>query len=106
MKGMEGTQARVMKREAAMQRLDRMTTGVALAALAGVGIFAAVSASTIPGTSNAQAATGASAQNSSSATGSTSVSQDPGSSSGFQPLSGVGSSSGPGLVVSGGSHSH
>ena len=91
-----------------MQRLDRVTTGVALAALAGVGVFAAISAATIPGTTSAQAATGTPAQAGSSEGGDdTSVSQsDPGASSGFQPFTGVGSSSGPGLVVSGGSHPH
>lgn len=107
MKGLEGTEARVIKREAALQRLDHVTTGVALAAVAGVGVFAAISAATIPGTTSVQAATGAPTQTGPSGGDETSVPQtDPGTASGLQPVTGVGSSSGPGLVVSGGSHSH
>src|SRR5579859_3030974 len=89
--------ARVMARDDAMQTLNRLTTGVAIGAIAGVGVLAVVSASTIPGTSSASQST-----NSSSLAASTSSSSS--IYSPFQPSSGVGSTSGTGIVVSGGSH--
>ena len=105
MEGMQGTHALVIKREAALRRLDSVTTGVAIAALAGVGVFAAISAATIPGTSDAQASTGSSAgQSGAPNPASNQSNRSVASNSGFQPFSGRGSSSGPGMVVSGGSH--
>src|SRR6202035_4254976 len=45
-------QARVRARDAAMRLLNRLTTGAAVSALVGVGLFAAISAHTIPGNSS------------------------------------------------------
>jgi hypothetical protein len=58
------TQSRVRARDAAMRLLNRLTTAIALAAVAAVGVLGAVSAYTIPGTtstSTATAGTGSSA---------------------------------------------
>jgi hypothetical protein len=87
------TQARMRARDAAMRQLDRITMGVAFAAIAGVGVLTAVSAYSIPGTS------------SSSLTATTSTSTSSSTSSGLQSSStGVTSSSGSAVAVSGGSH--
>jgi len=83
-------------RDAAMRQIDRITRGVAFAAIAGVGMLTAVSAYSIPGTapSSLTATTSTSTSTSSSST-----------SSGLQSSStGVTSSSGSAVAVSGGSH--
>ena len=81
-------------RDAAMRQLDRITRGVAFAAIAGVGMLTAVSAYSVPGT----------APSSLTATTSTSTSSSS-TSSGLQSSStGVTSSSGSAVAVSGGSH--
>ena len=98
------THSRMIARDDALRLLNRLTTGAALAALAGVGIFAAVSAATLPGTS-ASANQSATTASGSSSAGSSSSSSASSSFSGLQPSSGLGSvSSGSGMVVSGGSH--
>jgi len=101
MQTMETTarKARVIARDDAMQTLNRLTTGVAVGAIAGVGVLAVVSAATIPGTSTASQITSSSSSSTDTSTSSSSSIYSP-----FQPSSGVGSSSGTGIVVSGGSH--
>ena len=80
---------RAAARDAALRKLNRLTAGVAVGALAGVGGLAVVSAETIPGTSTpASTAT------------TTSPSSAPVA---LQPSSGVTSSSSPPHVVTGGS---
>jgi cytoskeletal protein RodZ len=90
------TQDRVRARDAAMRLLNRLTTGAAVSALIGVGLFGAVSAYTIPGTATSSTA-------STSAT-STSSSSSTSTSSGLQSsTTPVSSSSSSGVAVSGGS---
>lgn len=80
-----------------MQTLNRLTTGVAVAAIAGVGVLAVVSASTIPGTSSSSQSTGSSSS-------ATSSSSSPSIFAPFQTSGGVSSSASTGIAVSGGSH--
>ena len=101
---MEGTQAgdaRILARDRALSLLNNITTYVAFAAVAGVGILGTVSALTIPGVS---------APSSSSATASATTSTPPDSSSTSSSSSvlapssaSVSSSSSSGVAVSGGS---
>ncbi|HYU63690.1 MAG TPA: hypothetical protein VEN12_07890 [Verrucomicrobiae bacterium] len=93
---METTESRIRARDRALRLLNRITTAAALAAVAGVGLFGAVSAATIPGTTSAST-TGSS----SSTTASNSIT----ASGSLQASSGVSSSSsGSGVAVSGASH--
>jgi hypothetical protein len=96
---MENTKAadvRIRARDRALSLLNNMTAGIAFAAVAGVGIFGAISEMTIPGVS-ASSSSGAS-------TSSTSSSASSASSSGLQSSSGtVSSSSSSPVAVSGGS---
>ncbi len=87
----ETIQARVRARDAAIRLLNRLTTGAAISAIIGVGLFGAISANTIPGTTTAATATA-----SSSSTTSTSS----GLASSTTPVT---SSSSSGVAVSGGS---
>jgi hypothetical protein len=99
MENTKPTLARMRARDAAFQRLNRLTTGAAIAAFAGLGVFSAVSAATIPGTSSSSQSAG-----SSSASSSTSSSSSSTSAGTVQSSSDVASaSSGTGTVVSGGS---
>jgi hypothetical protein len=84
-------QAAAEARDAGFRKLNRLTAGVAVGALAGVAGLAVVSAETIPG--NTPEATTA-------IPASPSKAQAP---TGFQPSSGVSSSSGPAHVVTGSS---
>jgi hypothetical protein len=84
-------QARVRARDTAMRLLNRLTTGAAISAIVGVGLFGAISANAIPGTTTAATATA-----SSSSTTSTSS----GLASSTTPVT---SSSSSGVAVSGGS---
>jgi hypothetical protein len=92
------TEGKIRAREAALSLLNRLTFGVAAAALGGVGLLGAVSAATIPGTASSSTSTA------SAATSSSSTSSSSSSSSGLQSSSGVSSSSGGGVAVSGASH--
>ncbi len=92
------TQDRVQARDAAMRLLNRLTTGAALSALIGVGLFGAVSAYTIPGTKASSTATASTSATASSSTSSTSTSS--GLQSSTTPVT---SSSSSGVAVSGGS---
>jgi F-type H+/Na+-transporting ATPase subunit beta len=94
-------------RDAALRRLNRLTVGAGLAAVAGLGIFSAVSAATIPGTSDT-ATSSTSTASSASSSSSDSSSQSSSSSSStsgstFQPSAGVSTSSGRPHAVSGAS---
>jgi hypothetical protein len=82
--------ARAAARDAALRKLNRLTAGVAVGALAGVSGLAVVSAETIAGTS-----TPTPTATTSSPTSSAPVA--------LQPSSGVTSSSSPPHVVTGGS---
>ncbi|HZK74967.1 MAG TPA: hypothetical protein VFD88_13295 [Clostridia bacterium] len=84
---------RIRARDAASRLLNRITTGIAIGALTSVGAVAAVTAYTIPGVASSTqvASTGVSNSGGSTSTGVQSSS------------SGVSSSSGSGVAVSGGS---
>jgi hypothetical protein len=82
---------RIRARDGATRRLNRLTAGVALGALASMGIVSGVSAYTLPGVA---ADTGATASTS------TPTASTP---TGLQSSGSVGSSSGTGVAVSGGS---
>jgi len=90
------TQDRVLARDAAMRLLNRLTTGAAVSALVGVGLFGAVSAYTIPGTKTSSTADASTTSTSSS----TSTSTSAGLQSSTTPVT---SSSSSGVAVSGGS---
>ena len=91
------TQARAWARDRALDLLQRLTVSASIAAVAGVGIFSVVSAATIPGTP-------ASSTSSGSTSSSTADTSNASTSSGtIQPSSGVSSSSGRGVAVTGGS---
>ena len=86
------TQNRIRARDAAFRLLNRLTTGAAVGALAGVGVFGVVSASTIPGiTTTSQGASTATSPSSGTSTG-----------LGSSPTPVSSASSGSGVVVSGG----
>jgi hypothetical protein len=88
------TQARVRARDAAMRLLNRLTTGAAISAVVGVGLFGAIGANTIPGT------TTSSSTSSTSASSSSSTSTSSGLATSTTPVT---SSSSSGVAVSGGS---
>jgi hypothetical protein len=79
--------SRVRARDPAFRMLNRLTAGVAFAAVAGVGLIGAVSAYTIPGVASSTSSTSAASTSTGVQSSSTSVS----------------SSSSPGVAVSGGS---
>ncbi|HXM72976.1 MAG TPA: hypothetical protein VN940_07110 [Candidatus Dormibacteraeota bacterium] len=85
------TQARVRARDAAVRLLNRLTTGAAISAVIGVGLFGAISANTIPGTATTSTATASSSSSTSTSSG-LATSTTP-----------VTSSSSSGVAVSGGS---
>jgi hypothetical protein len=90
---------RIRARDRALSLLNNMTAGIAFAAVAGVGIFGAVSEMTIPGVSaSSSPSSTATSANSSASSASSS------SSGGLQSSSGtVSSSSSSPVAVSGGS---
>ena len=98
MENEKATAKRIQARDAANRTLNRLTAGLAFGAIAGVGAFGTVSAYTIPGTattaSGATASSAASTGTTSNSTGSTAV---------HPAATPVGSSSGSGVAVSGGS---
>ena len=94
MEAKDTIEARVRARDAAMRLLNRLTLGVAVSAVVGVGALSAVSAYTIPGTTTGTKAS----------TSTTSSSTATSSSSGLQSsTTPVASSSSSGVAVSGGS---
>jgi hypothetical protein len=90
---------RSLARDNALRLLNRITVGAALAAIAGVGVFGAVSAATIPGATSD--VTPVTTTDSSSETSSSSSSQ---SSSDLQASSGVSQATSPGHATTGASH--
>jgi hypothetical protein len=97
-------EARIRARNRALSLLNNITTYVAFAAVAGVGIFGTVSALTIPGVSasSSSGATASAAATASSDSSSSSASSS--TSAGLSASSGsVGSSSSAPVAVSGGS---
>jgi hypothetical protein len=91
---------RIQARNAAFKMLNRVTAGVAFAAMAGVGLLSAVSAHTIPGLASSSPPSSTTASN---ATGVSSAATST-SSTGIQSSStGVSQSSSSGVAVSGGS---
>jgi hypothetical protein len=90
------TQDRVRTRDAGMRLLNRLTTGAAVSAVAGVALLGAVSAYTIPGTTSSSTASTSTTASSSSS----SISTSSGLQSSTTPVS---SSSSSGVAVSGGS---
>lgn len=96
MEAKDTTQERVLARDAAMRLLNRLTTGAAVSAVIGVGLFGAAGAYTIPGTqTNSTAST-----STTSTSSSTSTSTASGLQSSTTPVT---SSSSSGVAVSGGS---
>jgi len=89
------TQERVQARDAAMRLLNRLTTGAAVSAVAGVALLGAFSAYTIPGTTSSSTAS-----TSTTASSSSSTSTSSGLQSSTTPVT---SSSSSGVAVSGGS---
>ncbi len=89
-----GTAARIKARDAAMRMVNRLTAGVAFAAMGGVAVFGVVSAHTVPGASSAI----------STASSSTTSASGSSSSSGLTAsTTSATSSSKSGVAVSGGS---
>jgi hypothetical protein len=86
MENVKNEASRVRARDAAFRMLNRLTAGVAFAAVAGVGLLGAVSAHTVPGVTSS----------STTSTASTSTGVQSSSTS-------VSSSSSSGVAVSGGS---
>ena len=94
---LEGMQSKISVRDRAQRLMNHLTAGVALAAVAGVGVLGYVSAATIPGSSPSSTATNSTSTPTTSSTTSS-------SSSILSSASGtVSSSSGTGVAVSGGS---
>ncbi|HVC74997.1 MAG TPA: hypothetical protein VND96_00610 [Candidatus Micrarchaeaceae archaeon] len=87
-------------RDLAVQKLRDLTFAVALISAAAVGVIAWVSAATIPGTASAQGQAGNTTNTDNSGLPVT------GGDDGFyqRPSQNTGIGSGPGIVVSGGSH--
>ena len=99
---------RIRARDASLRMLHRLTLGAAFAAVGALGVFSAVSAATIPGSSSgspatAQTTTSTSAGVEPSPT-SNSSSSSSSSSSTLQPSSGVGAAGTGGHAVTGASH--
>ena len=94
----ETVQSKISARDRAQRLMNRLTAGIALGAVAGVGALGYVSAATIPGSTSSSATSSTSSTSASSTTPSSS------SSSGLQASSGsVSASSSSGVAVSGGS---
>ena len=86
----------ISARDRAQRPMNQVTAGVALAAVAGIGVFGYVSAATVPGSTSSTATT----SDSTSTARSTSLSTSSSLSSSFGTVS---SSSGSAVAVSGGS---
>ncbi len=104
MESTKPAEARIWARDRALSLLNNITTYVAFAAVAGVGIFGTVSALTIPGVSASSSGAIASTAASTSSDSSSSSTSSSSSSSGLSSSSGsMSSSSTSGVAVSGGS---
>ncbi len=99
MRIMDSTEARITARDVGMGRLSELTTWVAVGAVAALGIFAITAAETIPGKAS-------STQSPSASNSSTGTSTSAGTSffgRHHRDSGSISSSSGPGIVVTGGS---
>ena len=97
MNQVDGMDSKISARDRAQRLMNHLTAGVAVLAVAGVGVFGYVSAATIPGSTSTSTATTSTSTSTASSTSSS-------SSSGLASSSGtVSSSSGSGVAVSGGS---
>jgi hypothetical protein len=104
MESTKPAEARIRARDRALSLLNNITTYVAFAAVAGVGIFGTVSALTIPGVSASSSGATASTAASTSSDSTTASDSSSSSSNGLSTSSGsVSSSSSSGVAVSGGS---
>ncbi len=90
-----GTDSRIKVRDSAMRLLNRLTAGVAFAAIGGVGVFGVVSAHTVAGTSSSTSSVGSTTTSSSTSSSSSSSIQS--------STTSVSSSASSGVAVSGGS---
>ena len=97
---MGSVQARIRARSVGLERLNAITTWIAVAALTAVGVFAVIAAATIPGKAAASQAGAATQTTSASASTSTGISLNRHDHRSYSPIS---SSSGPPVVVTGGS---
>jgi hypothetical protein len=98
-KGMDSVQARIRARSVGLDRLNTVTTWIGVGAFTAVGVFAIIAAATIPGkaASSQTAATSATTAPTRTSTGISFTHHDRHS---YNPIS---SSSGPPVVVTGGS---
>jgi hypothetical protein len=104
MEGTKPAEARIRARDSALSLLNNLTTYVAFAAVAGVGIFGTVSALTIPGVSASSSVGATASATTSTASDSSASNSSSSSTSGLSSSSGsVRSSSRSGVAVSGGS---
>lgn len=93
----EAMQSKISARDRAQRLLNHLTAGVAVMAVAGVGGFGYLSATTIPGSTSSSTSTASTSTSTTTATSSS-------SSSSLSSSSGtVRASSGSGVAVSGGS---
>src|SRR5438094_1120225 len=93
MSQLEGVQSKISARDRAQRLMDHLTAGVAVVAVAGVGVLGYVSAATIPGSTSSAAATTSTSTSASTSTSSASSTSSP-SSSGLSSSGTVSSSSG------------
>jgi len=98
MNELEGMRLKISARDRAQRLMNQLTAGVALMAVAGIGVFGYASATTVPGSTSSPAATAASTSSGSTSFTSSSSSSSLSSSSGT-----VQASSGSPVAVSGGS---
>jgi hypothetical protein len=104
MEGNQPAEARIRARDRALSLLNNITTYVAFAAVAGVGIFGTVSALTIPGVSASSSSGATASATTSTSADSSSASDSSSTSSGLSASVGsVSSSSSAPVAVSGGS---
>jgi len=95
MNQLEGMRLKISARDRSQRLMNQLTAGVALMAVAGIGVLGYVSAATVPGSTSSTASTSASTSTgSTSSSSSSSLSSSPGT---------VHSSSGATVAVSGGS---
>ena len=99
MRDVDSTDARITARDVGIGRLNELTTWIAVGAVAAVGIFAITAAETIPGkaSSTQSPSTPSSSTGTSTSTGTSFFGRH------HRDSGTISSSSGPGIVVTGGS---
>jgi hypothetical protein len=95
----DSTEAPVRVRELAIDRLNELTTWIAVGALAALSVFAVIAAETIPGKASSSQSTTTASTGSSTSTSSSSFGHHH-----HRDSSTISASSGPPVVVTGGSH--